>query len=437
MESVMNATRTSRRWCTCRALALASLSCAAVLLCGPCGMTKAATWTSQATPRASIRHGDLAGVSCTAARSCIAVGSSFEDDPSVQAPLIERWNGVAWRVQVTTAKRTLDGELLDVSCSSGIACTAVGDFESKKGITLPVAERWNGSSWRIQPVPSPHSYGSADEAILDAVSCTSRMSCTAVGLDTDLNQPLVERWNGSKWSIQRAPSPSVDGAALYSISCSSQRSCTAVGVFLNQRGCDAPLVERLHGSAWSIEPSALLPNCGSPNDSSFDGVACVRAIGCTAVGYYDVADRGYDFPLVEQAPAGSWSIQSTSPLAHLVDPWGGGAFLNDVACTSTAACIAVGGAGSDIKRVPLVERRTGTQWKPQVIRGVRDGALFAVSCTSESTCTAVGENDSQGPGSDVPLVERLSPAHQRSGSADVKMEPAVSSGRRPVAKRSS
>jgi hypothetical protein len=393
---------------TYRGLVLASLSCVVVLLCALCGRATAATWTRQPNPRSGIEHGDLAGVSCTATTACIAVGSSFRDDPEVLAPLIERWNGVGWKVQATVSTRIRHGELWDVSCTSGIACTAVGDFDTNGGNTFPLAARWNGSGWRIQPVPPPKAFGSRDDATLDGVSCTSRRACTAVGFDEDTSQPLAERWNGSRWMIQRTPSPGQDGGALFAISCSSSTSCTAVGESLGGHGCMVPFVEGRHGSGWSIEPSVSLPDCGSPDDSAFNGVSCVSASGCTAVGDYDVSGAAYDLPLVEQAPAHSWSIQSTPPLRYRVDPWGGGAFFDDVACTSSAACIAVGGAGSDVKQVPLVERRAGGQWQPQVIRGIRDGVLLAVSCISKSKCTAVGADESLGPGTDVPLVERLS-----------------------------
>lgn len=201
----------------------------------------------------------------------------------------------------------------------------------------------------------------------------------------------------------------MDGGVLSAISCSSKRSCTAVGGFLNDNTeCEVPLVERWHGRHWSIERSARLPKCGEANDSGFSGVSCVRRAGCTAVGDYDTSRGVYDFPLIERARGHSWSIGSTPPVRYRIDPWGGGAFLYDVACTSRALCIAVGGAGSEIKTVPFVEQWTGKRWKLQIVRGVRDGALLAVSCTFKSTCTAVGLTENEGPGSDVPLVERLS-----------------------------
>jgi hypothetical protein len=49
-----------------------------------------------------------------------------------------------------------------VACLSSSACTAVGNSNSGN-----LAERWDGTSWSIQPAPSP---GGAQFAFLNAVA---------------------------------------------------------------------------------------------------------------------------------------------------------------------------------------------------------------------------------------------------------------------------
>ena len=70
-----------------------------------------------------------------------------------------------------------------------------------------MAERWDGSSWAIQP--TPRLPGGAI-GLLIGVACTSATGCTAVGYSSPnganlVNHPspatLAERWNGSTWSI--------------------------------------------------------------------------------------------------------------------------------------------------------------------------------------------------------------------------------------------
>ena len=41
-----------------------------------------------------------------------------------------------------------------VSCTSATACTAVG-YDASVGTTVTLAERWNGTSWKIQSTPNP------------------------------------------------------------------------------------------------------------------------------------------------------------------------------------------------------------------------------------------------------------------------------------------
>src|SRR6202035_4611038 len=94
-------------------------------------------------------------------------------------PLVERWNGTAWSVQASPAGR--GGSLAGVSCTSATACTAVGTTTNAAGLTAGLAEQWNGLSWRNVPTPQiPNS----PYAVLSAVSCSSATACTAVGSTT-------------------------------------------------------------------------------------------------------------------------------------------------------------------------------------------------------------------------------------------------------------
>jgi hypothetical protein len=66
-----------------------------------------------------------------------------------------------------------------VSCTSATACTAVGHYQNGAGTRVTLAERWDGTSWTIQPTPSlsPNYFYTT----LSGVSCTSATACTAVG----------------------------------------------------------------------------------------------------------------------------------------------------------------------------------------------------------------------------------------------------------------
>src|SRR5262249_60450183 len=124
-------------------------------------------------------------------------------------PLAERWDGAQWRVQHAASPRG-GGFLAAVSCTSPVACTAVGGRTHNLGglPTHTLAERWNGTSWTIQPTPNPA--GVAGVALF-GVSCTARALCMAVGTSFDRTGfptgLVTERWNGRQWQLLPVPAP--------------------------------------------------------------------------------------------------------------------------------------------------------------------------------------------------------------------------------------
>ena len=217
----------------------------------------------------------FAGVSCTSGRACTAVGSQLTMNGDKIVTLAERWNGTRWSLKRTpNPTGSTNIELVGVSCTSGSACTAVGTYRNRAEQTVPLAERWNGSRWSIQPTSKPA--GSTDTE-LNGVSCTSGRACTAVGYHTTRTQktvPLAERWNGAKWSIQPTPNPTgATRSYLLAVSCISSRVCSATG----------SLAERWNGTNWSIQPTSV--PAGSTS-IELDGVSCTSGRACTAVGAY-------------------------------------------------------------------------------------------------------------------------------------------------------
>src|SRR5262249_33156250 len=150
----------------------------------------------------------LKGVSCTASTACTAVGSYYVESESKYKTLVERWNGTTWSTQTSTnpASGSAESAMLAVSCSSSTSCLTVGTANN-----APLAETWTGPPGSPQPSPPP---SPAVEATLSGISCTSSTACTAVGANKEsttkgtYKKPLAERWNGTSWSVQTVPSPS-------------------------------------------------------------------------------------------------------------------------------------------------------------------------------------------------------------------------------------
>ena len=85
-----------------------------------------------------------------------------------------------------------------VACVSATRCWAVG-YYSYGGIYQALIQRWDGSAWTLAeaPVTSP-----TQNNLLRSVACTSASQCWAVGTysDGNYNQTLVEHWDGTNWS---------------------------------------------------------------------------------------------------------------------------------------------------------------------------------------------------------------------------------------------
>jgi hypothetical protein len=93
-----------------------------------------------------------------------------------------------------------------------------------------LAQWWDGRTWRKAPFAGP-GRGEDERSIL-GVSCPSATSCTAVGSrHTNAHGivPLIENWNGQRWSIEAPPIPGLGHASLNDVSCTAPTACTAVG----------------------------------------------------------------------------------------------------------------------------------------------------------------------------------------------------------------
>ena len=68
---------------------------------------------------------------------------------------------------------------------------------------------------------------------------------------------LAERWNGTRWIIQKTPNPAGGTqVALNGVSCAGD-NCTAVGSYTSRTGRLTALAERRRNGRWSIAPAGF------------------------------------------------------------------------------------------------------------------------------------------------------------------------------------
>lgn len=378
-----------------------------VVACTLAGCLTAAFWCATVTPSAaaglSVRdvaaphtaYGALSGVACSSTRACTAVGN-FTTRAGVTVPLAERWTGGRWRAQSLPGARGAEATfLVAVSCASGASCTAVGYERIGPGcsnnpglcLDLPVAEGWNGARWVIEHARLP---AGAKTASLSAVSCVSAKACVAVGsfstaANTDRTFALVERWNGSSWSIQRTPAP--PESELAGVSCTSRRACTAVG---GARG--STLAERWNGLRWSVQRTSNgaihIPNIPWLG-SELRAVSCVSSTTCTAVGSvsYKCCDSS-DLGLTERWNGSDWTVLR-NPTWYA----SGEGDLAGVSCSSPTACTAIGDVLGGMGPMRWNGARWAIQRNPDPPGQYSSGTLVGIACPSATTCVAVGAYD--------------------------------------------
>ena len=274
-------------------------------------------------------------------------------------------------------------DLSDVSCTSRTNCMVVGAYSTSGG-DRPLVERWNGFRWSIRPVPSLPSSGSQSGTDLNGVACATPTDCIAVGTylasQDDYIHPLAEHWNGFTWSLEWIKT----FGGLIDVSCPSTSSCMAVG----------NLAMQWNGRTWSTGRVKSAP-LFSP---TLAGISCWSATACIAVGS-QLSDEGANGSIVNRWNGRKWSLQSSSQEEDA---------LFDVTCTSGSWCMSVG--SSNVDQRPLAERWNGSRWSSEF--GVtrtnpqRWYEFTGVSCTSPSACTAVGDMSPLSEGSALPLAER-------------------------------
>jgi hypothetical protein len=204
------------------------------------------TWAVRATPNPGATQSALQAVACPTATECEAAG--YQNNSSgVFVPLAEDWNGTTWAVQTTPSPGGPNSELYGEACSSVTSCEAVGYYvPGSQGGALMFAERWNGTTWALQTTPGPP--GATISALYGVACPPSTPDCEAIGAysgSSGVSMTLAERWNGTRWHVQTTPNPAgVLDSYLNAVACLSATDCEAIGDDITSSTATVTLAER-------------------------------------------------------------------------------------------------------------------------------------------------------------------------------------------------
>jgi hypothetical protein len=329
-------------------------ACTAAVLAGlPSAVSAAApSWTLVPSPNPSKPDATLADVTCTSATDCWAVGYDLHSGKT----LIEHNTGTGWVIVASPNPTNRGGSslLTGVSCISVSECWAVGNYINTSFTLATLVEHYNGTSWTVASSPNP---GTSQNELV-GIRCLSATSCWAVGdyFSGGIAHTLIEQYTGGSWTVV---SNSVSSAFLKDVACLSLTGeCWAVGYSFGAtcvnmgRGCT--LIEHNTGSGWVTVSS---PNAGQGD--SLNGLTCMSATDCWAVGAYTNAGKG--LTLTEHYDGNSWTVSPSPSVGSKSSN------LSDVSCASAGDCWAVGSqccvsrGGIGVNQT-LIEHNAGSGW---------------------------------------------------------------------------
>jgi len=335
-----------------------------------------ATWTlvlfavafTQVSVAFTFPNNELESVAVAASGDVWAVGTS--SGTSTARGLIEHWDSVSWKVIPSANPGAAIYGFHGVAVASSNDVWAVGYSQASAGAPFQtLIERWNGSAWSV--VSSPNR--SANISSLFAVTVISSTNVWTVGYSGDQNtvtyQTLVEHWNGNQWQIVASPNSGIS-TMLTGVSGTSANDIWAAGWFTQARGNRTQLTEHWNGSAWSV-----VAGVNRGGSEARRGILALASNNAWSTGPN----------LTEQWNGSSWSLVMTPSVYNI---------LTGLTANSASDIWAVGREYINTSNtyITLVERWNGSQWSivTSPSPGVGFNALYGGAVASPNDVWAVG-----------------------------------------------
>jgi hypothetical protein len=243
-------------------------------------MTRASTaaasspWSVVSTPNTGPNDNDLWSVSGRSPSDIWAVGSLLPNaNATVVQTLALHYNGKAWTRVTTPDFGSEANSLYGVATLPDGTAWATGIYTQASGHTgRALTEHWNGHRWAIVAAANP---GSAEDMLYSAAAVRDA-DVWAVGTYGDSNgyfHPLIEHWNGHRWSADRIAglSPSAHGI-LSSVTSAGPGEVWATGQ-LSGAGSDSQVVLHLVGAAWVVAHESPVRSRGGVADAYPQAIA--------------------------------------------------------------------------------------------------------------------------------------------------------------------
>jgi|GEM_PF-1808635 len=284
-------------------------------------------------------------------------------------------------VPVASVDIGVDNRLNGIAANSATDIWAVGTVapNSDPNLNNTLIEHFNGKSWSVVSSPS---VGFSSQLFKVAAK---QGKAWAVGYFTDSTtftpRTLIEAWNGSSWQVVSSPSPGTFGL-LYAVSALSPSDVWAVGFDMNSHGVFETLIEHFNGTSWSVVPS---PSPGV-NGNQLYAVKAISPNSVWAVGQQQ-GTSDPDQTLIEHWDGATWSVVSGPVTTNR------SVVLYSVSGVSDSDVRAVGDSENNV--VPsktLIEDGTNGSWAFQTSPNVgsTENHLNGIAALDNDVAWAVG-----------------------------------------------
>lgn len=394
------------------------------------------------------------------------LGSTSKDDNGKKntgrtLPLLEHWNGRAWSIVPTADTSALvrrlsqmigGGQVSEEISLNDIAVLAdrdvwvVGNISVRKigpapafvqvpgammlqSVGQPLIEHWDGKTWRIIANPASTNVSSSGTglfgssgAMLSSISVVSARDMWAIGTQTALeepslsappsvrvlasgNEPLVEHWDGTIWSVVRLPGSfhaetslqvqalSVSDVWVFGVDIQLKFSGTiSIGPFNPQPGSTpvisadvVPMTFTSHlihwnGRTWSKVP---LPS-GAHKGSQVLDVAAVTEGNLWALG--ETTNEQGKLSRLETLQR--WDGKTWSAVPGALDINAQGAYLDNITVIGLNDIWITGSTGKD---QPLMEHWDGQAWSVVVPVSPTHGSVMSLAVAGGRAWALVDE----------------------------------------------
>ena len=331
-------------------------------------------------------HLELNGVAAISPNNVWAVGSETSNTlySGPISALIEHWDGTRWKIvpgadagalarsiaRNVTVTGTTFASLAAISADDIWAAGSMYVAEKSAVVNHSLIEHWDGKKWQVVTGPDSAIQGS----FLENVQAVSANDVWAVGFAIPANvvpfaiTPLVEHWDGSRWSLMSMPA-SFQGAFLYAVSAVSPNDVWIAGS-LSAGASEGPLLAHWNGQSWqtSTLPDALVGSASDLLALKAISTNDVWAVGGLASG--TINDRRATPMMIMHWDGRRWNAT----------PEPAGASLQAIAASNSRDVWAV---GKSVTNQALVEHWDGQRWSSIPQSQHRSAILTGVSIAGD------------------------------------------------------